>query len=153
MIQTSVAALLRYFPRIQNHFTSYLIFFLHHFYLFLNFIYFFVAALGPRCCARAVSSCGEWGPLLVAIRRLLIVVSSLVVEHGLQVRGLQQLWHAGSVVVAHGLQSAGSAVVAHGLSCSVACGIFPDQGSNPCSLHWQADSQSLCHQGSPSITF
>ena len=30
--------------------------------------------------------------------------------------------------------------MSHGLSCSVACGIFPDQGSNPCSLHWQADS-------------
>ena len=26
----------------------------------------------------------------------------------------------------------GSALVAHGLSCSTACGIFPDQGSNPC---------------------
>ena len=25
-----------------------------------------------------------------------------------------------------------SVVVVHGLSCSVACGIFPDQGSNPC---------------------
>ena len=44
---------------------------------------------------------------------------------------------------------AGSVVVAHGPSCSVACGIFPDQGSNPCPLHWQADSQPLCHQGSP----
>ena len=33
-----------------------------------------------------------------------------------------------------------SVVVAHGFSCSVACGIFPDQGSNPCPLHWQADS-------------
>ena len=31
-------------------------------------------------------------------------------------------------------------VVAHGLSCSEAWGIFPDQGSNPCPLHWQADS-------------
>ena len=30
--------------------------------------------------------------------------------------------------------------MAHGLSCSTACGIFPDQGSNPCPLHWQADS-------------
>ena len=47
------------------------------------------------------------------------------------------------------LQSAGSVVVAHGLSCPVACGIFPDQGSNPCPLHWQADSQPLRHQGSP----
>ena len=44
---------------------------------------------------------------------------------------------------------AGSVIVAHGPSCSAACGIFPDQGSNPCRLHWQADSQPLCHQGSP----
>ena len=44
---------------------------------------------------------------------------------------------------------AGSVVVAHGPSCSAAYGIFPDQGSNPCSLHWQADSQPLRHQGSP----
>ena len=32
-----------------------------------------------------------------------------------------------------------------------ACGILPDQGSNPCPLHWQADSQPLRHQGSPLI--
>ena len=48
--------------------------------------------------------------------------------------------HAGSVVVAHRLQSAGSAVAAHGLSCFVACGTLPDQGLNPCPLHWQVDS-------------
>ena len=48
-----------------------------------------------------------------------------------------------------GSRRAGSVVVAHGPSCSVACGIFPDQGSNPCPLHWQADSQPLHHQGSP----
>ena len=39
--------------------------------------------------------------------------------------------------------------MAHGPSRSAACGIFPDQGSNPCPLHWQADSQPLHHQGSP----
>ena len=33
-----------------------------------------------------------------------------------------------------------SVVVVHGLSCSAACGIFLDQGSNLCPLHWQADS-------------
>ena len=44
---------------------------------------------------------------------------------------------------------AGSVVVAHGPSRSAACGIFPDQDSNPCPLHWQADSQPLRHQGSP----
>ena len=52
-----------------------------------------------------------------------------------------------------GSRRAGSAVVAHGPSCSPACGIFPDQGSNPCPLHWQADSQPLHHQGSPPLTF
>ena len=46
-----------------------------------------------------------------------------------------------------GSRRAGSAIVAHGPSCSAACGIFPDQGSNPCPLHWQADSQPLRHQG------
>ena len=48
-----------------------------------------------------------------------------------------------------GSRSAGSVVVAHGRSCSAACGILPDQGSNPCPLHWQADSQPLHHQRRP----
>ena len=52
-----------------------------------------------------------------------------------------------------GSRRAGSVVVAYGPSCSAACGIFPDQGSNPCALHWQADSQPLCHQGSPPLRF
>ena len=47
------------------------------------------------------------------------------------------------VVMAHSLWSAGSVVAPHGLSCSVARGIFPDQGSNPCPLHLQADSDPL----------
>ena len=50
-----------------------------------------------------------------------------------------------------GSRRAGSVIVAHGPSCSVACGILPDQGSNPCPLHWQADSQPLRHQGSPKV--
>ena len=52
-----------------------------------------------------------------------------------------------------GSRRAGSAIVAHGPSCSAACGIFPDQGSSPCPLHWQADSQPLRHQGSPCSLF
>ena len=48
-----------------------------------------------------------------------------------------------------GSRCAGSAIVAHGPSRSAACGILPDQGSNPCPLHRQADSQPLRHQGSP----
>ena len=50
-----------------------------------------------------------------------------------------------------GSRRTGSAIVAHGPSCSAACGILPDQGSNPCPLHWQADSQPLRHQGSPKL--
>ena len=52
-----------------------------------------------------------------------------------------------------GSRRAGSVVVAHGPSCSAACGILPDQVSNPCPLHWQADSQPLRHQGSPACCF
>ena len=48
-----------------------------------------------------------------------------------------------------GSRRAGSVIGTHGPSRSAACGIFPDQGSNPCPLHWQADSQPLRHQGSP----
>ena len=40
-------------------------------------------------------------------------------------------------------------MVAQGLSWSAACRIFPDQGSNPCFLHWQVDSLPLSHQESP----
>ena len=50
-----------------------------------------------------------------------------------------------------GSRRAGSAIVAHGPSRSAACGIFPDQGSNPCPLNWQADSQPQRHQGSPQL--
>ena len=62
---------------------------------------------------------------------------------------------AGSVVVAHRLSCSAACGIlpglggSHRLSCSAACGILPDQGSNPCPLHWQADSQPLRHQGSP----
>ena len=35
------------------------------------------------------------------------------------------------------------------LSCSAACRIFLDQGSNLCPLHWQLYSLTLSHHGSP----
>ena len=38
-----------------------------------------------------------------------------------------------------GLWSTGSVIMVLRLSCPAACGIFPDQGSNPCLLHWQED--------------
>ena len=47
------------------------------------FFFLFLAALGLHCCTQAFSSCGERGLLFVLVRRLLIVVASPVVEHGL----------------------------------------------------------------------
>ena len=91
-----------------------------YFFKFVYFIYLFLAELGLHCCMRAFSSCGEPGLPFVVVRGPLTAVASLFEEHG--------------------LLSAGSVAVAHRLSCSAACGILPDQGSNPCPLHWQADS-------------
>ena len=87
-----------------------------------------MAVLGLRFCARAFSSCGRRGPLFIVVRGPLLLRST-------------------------GSRHAGSVIVAHGPSCSAACGIFPDQGSNLCPLHWQADSQPLYHQGSPIYFF
>ena len=89
--------------------------------------------LGLRFCVRAFSSCGKWGHS-----------SSWCTALSLSSPLLLQ---------STGSRRAGYVVVAHGPSCSAACGIFPDQGSNPCPLHWQADSQPLCNQGSPPAFF
>ena len=101
---------------------------LFFFFLINLFIYLFLAVLGLRFCARAFSSCGKRGPLFITVHGPLTIAASLV----------------GST----GSRCAGSVVVAHRPSCSAACGNFPDQSSNPCPLHWQADSQPLRHQGS-----
>ena len=47
-----------------------------------------MAVLGLRFCARAFSSCGERGPLFIAVRGPLIIAASLVAEHRLQTRRL-----------------------------------------------------------------
>ena len=101
-------------------------------------IYLCLAVLGLHCCAWAFSGCGKQGCSSLWWRLLPAV--SPPVEHRLWVCGLQQVQHADSVLVARGL------------SRSVACGIPPDQGSNPCPMQWRADSQPLCHQGNPSLT-
>ena len=84
--------------------------------------------------------------VFVSVRGLSLVAAS---------GGHSSLWCAGFslsrplLLRSTGSRCAGSVIAAHGPSCSAACGIFPDQGSNPCALHWQADSQPLRHQGSP----
>ena len=107
--------------------------FLYFYYLFIYlFIYFWLC----------------W--VFVSVQGLSLVVASGGHSSsrcaGLSLSRPLPLWSTGS-------RRAGSAAVAHGPSCSAACGIFPDQGSNPCPLHRQADSQPLRHQGSPSVCF
>ena len=47
-----------------------------------------MAVLGLRFCARAFSSCGERGPLFIAVRGPPTIAASLVAEHRLQTRRL-----------------------------------------------------------------
>ena len=47
-----------------------------------------MAVLGPRLRAWAFSSCGKWGPLLIAVRGPLTIAASLAAEHRLQTRRL-----------------------------------------------------------------
>ena len=47
-----------------------------------------MAVLGPRFRARAPSSCGKRGPLLIAVCGPLTIAASLVAEHRLQTRRL-----------------------------------------------------------------
>ena len=57
---------------------------------FLKFIYLFIflGVLDLRFCARAFSSCGKRGPLLITVRGPLTVAASPVAEHRLQTRRL-----------------------------------------------------------------
>ena len=69
---------------------------------------------GLHCCARALSRLGKQGLLFIEVLGLLTASVSLV--------------------VALRLSSDGSVVVAHGISYPRACGIFLNQGLNPCPL-------------------
>ena len=94
-----------------------------HLFIYLWLLWVFVAAYG---LSLAVASVGYYSSLWCA---------------GFSLRWLLLLWSTGSRHV--GFSSCGawaSIVAAHGLSCSVACGIFLDQVSNLCPLHWQVDS-------------
>ena len=66
-----------------------------------------MASLGLCCCM--FSSCGAWASRCGGF----------------------------SCCGAQALGSTSSVVEAHRLSCPAACGIFPDQGLNPCPLQWE----------------
>ena len=107
----------------------YFIYFIYLFFTLGLFIYLFLAVLGLRFCARVslVAASGGHSSSRCA---------GLSLSRPLLLRST-------------GSRRAGLVIVAHGPSCFEACGILPDQGSNLCPLHWQADSQPLHHEGSP----
>ena len=107
-------------------------------HIFLIIVFICLGCAGSSLLGELFSSCSEQGRLSSC---------GAWVSHGggLPCWGARAPGHTGFGSCgrrAQGLQSPGSRaeatgpiVVAHGLSCSVVCGIFPDQGSNPCLLH------------------
>ena len=92
-------------------------------------MYLFLVLQGLGC-RMGFSLVGESGDYSLALGcGLLSSVASLIVELRLQITG--------------------SIVVAHRLSSSMARGIIPDQGLNPCLLCWQEEFLPLSHQGNP----
>ena len=91
------------------------------FRLFKNFAYLFLCALGLHCFTQAFLAAESGGYSPVAVRGLLIVVTSLLGEYGLWGVRVSAVWHTASIVVACGLWSTGL------ISCPAACEIFLNQ--------------------------
>ena len=84
-----------------------------------------------------------WGLSLVVTSEVRLSFTDGLLTGGASRCRAQALGAGAPVVAAHGLSSCSSCtlawvVTAHGLTCSMACGILPDQRSSPCPLHWQA---------------
>ena len=92
------------------------------------------------------------GGSFIAVHGFHIVMTSLVVEPGhASVVAAQRLSSWGSQALEYvGFQSCGSWAL---VALHVACGIFPDRGSNLCRLHWQAESYPRYHQSTPQMEF
>ena len=112
------------------------------FAIFLK-IYLSLAVLSFCCYTGLSLVAASGGCSLAAVHELLIAVTSTAAEHGLQ--GARA-----SAAVAPRLRSTKlSVLVGYGLSCSTVCGIFLDQGLDPCLLHWQMDSSPLSTREAP----
>ena len=120
-------------------------------FFFLFKIYLFVygyARVFVACCSgflqlRVSRGCSPLRCTGCSLRWLLLLQSTGSRLVGFSSWGTQARW----------FWLMGPIVVASGGNCSAACGIFPDQGSNPCPLPWQADSYPLYHTQVPRIAF
>ena len=113
------------------------------FFIYISFIYLFGGAPGlPRGTGFSLVVVSR-GCSPVAVLGLLSLQSTGSSARGCRHRSpwARWLWLLGSRAQLNSYSA--------GLSCSAACGIFMDQGSNPCLLHWQVDSLPLNHQGRP----
>ena len=99
------------------------------------FHYLVLASAGSSLLPGFLSRCDEWGHLFIAVWILLL--------QGIDSRAHRLSSHS-SRALGHKRR-----IVEHGLSCSVACGIFPDQGWKPCFLRWQSDSLPPLPPGKP----
>ena len=104
----------RYCPELLSHLSFF------SFFFFKIYLIYFLAVLGLCCCMRAFSSCGKQGLLFAAVPWLFILVASCCRAQVLGPVGF-------------------SSCVAYA---QLLCGTWelPGPGSNPCPLHWQADS-------------
>ena len=100
------------------------------FFFFLKIHLFSLSIVGLHCGAWA-SHCGGFS----CEHRLWGMQATMVAAHGPSSQSSQALEQSSGVLVL-------------GLSCSMACRVFPDQGSNSCPPHWQAASLPLDCQGS-----
>ena len=118
-------------------------------FLKLYFIFFCLAALGLHCCAWTFSRCSEQGLLpRGAVWAAHCSGFSFCGAWALGARG-QEVQPVSSVAAVCRLLSTGSVVAARGRRCPRAWRSLPDQGSNPCPLHWQVDYHWLDRQRDP----
>ena len=110
-----------------------------HFFLILPCIYFLLAMLGLHCSLAFSLVVESWG---------------LLSSCGAQIShcGSFSCGARASVVVAPRLQGTGCIVMVHGLSFSMACEIFPDQGSNLSPTLAKADYHQATREA-PQIKF
>ena len=113
----------------------------------IQWLIIFFIALGLCCCAQAfssgrtqglLSSCGAWASHCSGFSYCSRSTGFIVAARGLSIFRSQALRYS-------------SVIVSHGRSYSTTRGIFSDQGSNLCPLHWQAYSYALRHQGRPAL--
>ena len=110
-------------PKVENIFKNNFI------YLFIQFwlYWVFIATWAFSSCSEQASHCS-----------------------GFSLR-TQALGHVGFSSCDPQALSTASVVLAHGLSCAEVCGIFPDQGSNTCLLHWPGRVFTTEPLGKPEI--